>query len=178
MLARETLDEMARVRTMVDETRWSSGWGLGLGLYRRGDRVYAGHGGAMPGFLASVYVHRPERTGAAVLCNTSAGADPDTLALDLAEAALAELTRTAGLWRPDDGAPVDVAPMLGRWWSEGAELVLAWREGRLRLQALAYPEGRDVSWLRAEGGRHAGASSKGASSASSSASSGTTTERR
>ena len=151
VLPRETLDEMARVRTMVDETRWSSGWGLGLGLYRRGDRVYAGHGGAMPGFLASVQVHRPERTGAAVLCNTSAGADPDTLALDLAEAALAELTRTAEPWRPDDGAPVDVAPMLGRWWSEGSELVLAWREGRLRLQALAYPEGRDVSWLRAEG---------------------------
>jgi hypothetical protein len=149
VLARETLDEMARVRTMVDEERWAGGWGLGL--YRRGDRIYVGHGGAMPGFLASVCVHRPERTGAAVLCNTSAGASPDTLALELAEAALETLRRTPVPWRPEDGAPDDIAPMLGRRLSEGSELVLSWHEGRLRLHALAYPEGRDVSWLRPEG---------------------------
>ena len=85
---------MARVRTMVDHVSWEVGWGLGLGLYRRGDRVFAGHGGAMPGFLAALLVDRRERTGAAVLCNTSAGADPDALALDLAEAALETLERT------------------------------------------------------------------------------------
>jgi CubicO group peptidase (beta-lactamase class C family) len=151
VLAQETLDEMARLRTMVDEARWSVGWGLGLGLYRRGERVYVGHGGAMPGFLASLCVHRPERTGAAVLFNTSAGAEPSMLALDLAETALDELARLPELWRPDDGAPEDVGPMLGRWWSEGSELVLTWHEGRLRLHALAYPEGRDVSWLQREG---------------------------
>jgi CubicO group peptidase (beta-lactamase class C family) len=150
VLAKETLNEMARVWTMVDEARWSLGWGLGLSLTRRGERVFAGHGGAMPGFLASLCVHRPERTGAAVLCNTSAGAAPDTLALDLAEAALETLARTPEPWQPEDGAPDDVEPMLGRWWSEGSELVLSWREGRLRLQALSYPEGRDVSWLERE----------------------------
>ena len=151
VLPRATLDEMARVQTMVDEARWSLGWGLGLSLVRRGERVYAGHGGAMPGFLAYLAVHRPERTGAAVLCNTSAGAEPDTLALDLAEAALEALPRAPELWRPDRGAPGDVAPMLGRWWSEGSELVLSWRQGRLHLRAISYPEGRDVSWLEREG---------------------------
>ena len=151
VLARETLDEMSRVQTMVDEQRWSLGWGLGLSLARRGERVYAGHGGAMPGFLAFLAVHRPERTAAAVLCNTSAGATPDMLALDLAEAALDALPRVPDAWRPDEGAPDDVEPLLGRWWSEGSELVLSWREGRLRLQALAAPEGRDVSWLAREG---------------------------
>jgi CubicO group peptidase (beta-lactamase class C family) len=151
VLVRETVDEMSRVRTMVDEAGWSVGWGLGLGLYRRGERVYVGHGGAMPGFVASLCVHRPERTGAAVLLNTSAGAEPDTLALDLAETALDELARVPELWRPEDGVPEDVAPMLGRWWSEGSELVLTWHEGQLRLQALAYPGGRDVSLLRREG---------------------------
>ena len=53
VLARETLDEMARVRTMVDDGAWSLGWGLGLALYRSGERVFVGHGGAMPGFLAA-----------------------------------------------------------------------------------------------------------------------------
>ncbi len=140
---------MSRVRAMLDQ-RWSAGWGLGLGLYRRGERVYVGHGGAMPGFLAFLCVHRPERTGAAVLFNTSAGAAPDTLALDLAEAALDELVRAPRVWRPDAGAPDEVVPLLGRWWSEGSELLLTWWEGRLRLQALDAPEGRDVSWLRPE----------------------------
>ena len=76
VLSVETLDEMARVRTMADQATWSLGWGLGLELYRRGDRVFVGHGGAMPGFLAAVCVHRPERTGAVVLCNTAPGRGP------------------------------------------------------------------------------------------------------
>ncbi len=151
VLSVETLDEMARVRTMVDHASWSLGWGLGLELYRRGDRVYVGHGGAMPGFLAAVCVHRPERTGAVVLCNTGAGARPETLALDLAEAALDELPRAAERWRPDDGAPDVVSPLLGRWWSEGSELVLSWKGGRLRLELVDGPPGRSVSWLRQEG---------------------------
>jgi CubicO group peptidase (beta-lactamase class C family) len=150
VLLRETVDEMARVRSMVDEARWSLGWGLGLGLYRRGERVYVGHGGAMPGFLAALCVHRPERTGAAVLVNTSAGAAPDTLALDLSEAALDAHPRAPEVWRPDDGVPEDVVPLLGRWWSEGSELALSWRGGRLRLEAFSYPEGRNVSWLTRE----------------------------
>ena len=95
VLARATLDEMARVRTMVDHVSWEVGWGLGLGLYRRGDRVYAGHGGAMPGSSRCCSSTGRERTGAAVLANTSAGFAPDALALDLAEAALETLVRDA-----------------------------------------------------------------------------------
>ncbi|MGB8351180.1 MAG: serine hydrolase domain-containing protein [Gaiella sp.] len=151
VLSRETLDEMARARTMADQGAWKLGWGLGLELYRRGDRVFAGHGGAMPGFLAGVCIHRPERTGAAVLCNTSAGAGPEKLALDLAEAVLDELPRAPEPWRPDGGAPDDVTPLLGRWWSEGYELVLSWQGGRLRLEVVDGPPGRSISWLRQEG---------------------------
>ena len=151
ILAAETLDEMARVQTMVDQAEWSLGWGLGVVLYRRGERVYVGHGGAMPGFLAAVCIHRPERTGAAVLCNTGAGARPEELALDLAEAVLSGIERRPRAWRPDDGAPADVEPLLGRWWSEGNELVLTWRDERLRLELVDGPSGRSVSWLTREG---------------------------
>jgi CubicO group peptidase (beta-lactamase class C family) len=150
VLVRETVDEMARVRTMVDEARWSLGWGLGLGLYRRGDRVFVGHGGAMPGFLASLCVHRAERTGAVVLVASSAEAAPEDVALDLAEAALDALPRMPAPWQPDPDVPGDVVPFLGRWWSEGSPLDLSWRCGRLRLEALSYPEGRNVSWLARE----------------------------
>jgi CubicO group peptidase (beta-lactamase class C family) len=147
VLGRATLDEMSRVRAIVDQESWTRGWGLGLGLYRRGQRVFAGHGGAMPGHVAGVYVHRPERTGAVVLVNSSAGADPETLGLDLAEAVLEALPRRAETWRPDEGAPRDVESMLGRWWTEGSEVVLTWQQGRLRLELVDAPVGRNLSWL-------------------------------
>jgi len=150
VLARATLDEMTRPRAMADQAAWSLGWGLGLELYRRGERVFAGHGGAMPGFLAGVCIHRPERVGATVLCNTGAGAGPEKLALDLAEVVLDELPAVPEPWRPDAGAPGDVAPLLGSWWSEGSELVLSWKGDRLRLEVVGGPPGRNVSWLQRE----------------------------
>ena len=42
VLPKATLDLMSRVRTMVDERNWSVGWGLGLELFRRGERVFVG----------------------------------------------------------------------------------------------------------------------------------------
>jgi hypothetical protein len=150
VLARETLDEMALVQTMVDQRRWTLAWGLGLELYRRGDRVLIGHGGAMPGFLAAFCVSRAERTGAVVLTNSSAGPDPELLALDLAERAL-EPPPVAEPWRPDAGAPAELAPLLGRWWSEGRELVFAHRGGRFQARLVGGPPGRDTSFFEPDG---------------------------
>src|SRR5262249_10765240 len=67
VLPKSTLDEMSRVQTMVDAASWTLGWGLGLELFRSCDRVFAGHGGAMPGFLSGLAVARAEGVGAAVL---------------------------------------------------------------------------------------------------------------
>jgi CubicO group peptidase (beta-lactamase class C family) len=135
VLAGPVLDEMARVAVIADEDRWTVAWGLGLGLYRRGDRIYAGHGGAMPGFLASLVVSRRDATGAVVLTNSGAGPKVETLALDLAEAVLR--VASAQAWSPDDGAPAEIRPLLGTWWTEGNELVVTWRNGRLRAELLA-----------------------------------------
>ena len=41
---------------------------------RRGDRVYVGHGGAMPGFLTGLRVRRKDGVGAIVFANASSGA--------------------------------------------------------------------------------------------------------
>jgi CubicO group peptidase (beta-lactamase class C family) len=150
VLAPATLDEMALVRAMVDHRRWTLAWGLGLELYRKGERVFVGHGGAMPGFLAAVVVHREERTGAAALTNSSAGAQIETLALELADAALDELPDVPEQWRPDGGAPPELEPLLGRWWSEGHELVFSVRDGRFQALLVGGPPGRDTSWFERE----------------------------
>ena len=150
VLAKETLDEMTRVQAMVDDARWTIGWGLGLTLYRSGDRVFTGHGGAMPGYLAGLVVDRATGTGATVLAGASTGARAEELALELAEAAIAASEAEVALWTPDAGAPADLAPLLGTWWVEGSEHVMRYRDERLEIELIDGPVGRSISVLAQE----------------------------
>jgi hypothetical protein len=52
-----------------DLDSWTTGHGLGLELVRSGERIYVGHGGSMPGYLAHLLVHRPSQTAAIVFAN-------------------------------------------------------------------------------------------------------------
>jgi CubicO group peptidase (beta-lactamase class C family) len=146
-----TLEEMAHVRTMVDHAGWTLAWGTGLELYRRGEHVFVGHGGAMPGHLAGLVVERKTGIGAAVLTNTGAGASPEKLALDLAEAAIEALPAAAESWRPESAPPAEIEPLLGPWWTEGHQIVLSWRRGRLEAKLLDGVPGRDTSYFAPEG---------------------------
>ena len=76
-----------------------------------------------------------------MLTNSGAAADPQSLALALAETALELDPPAPAEWRPDEGAPADVAPLLGVWWSEGEEFVFRWRAGRLEARARGCPRG-------------------------------------
>ena len=152
VLEASTLEEMAHVRAMVDQETWTVAWGTGLALYRRGDHVFVGHGGAMPGQLASLVVHRKTGIGASVLTNTGAGAAVERLALDLAVAAIEALPAVVEAWSPGEPAPVGVASLLGPWWTEGHELVLGWRGGRLEARLVGGVPGRDTSFFEPEGG--------------------------
>ncbi len=142
VLKPETVDEMGSVQVMVD-VGWKSGYGLGLQLFRDGERVYAGHGGAMPGFLAGVAVGRAEKAGAAVLTNTSAGTDPTIHAVKLVAKSLELDPPAPALWKPQDAAPEALRPLLGRWWSEGAEFVFFCREGKLHARLDQAPPGKE-----------------------------------
>jgi hypothetical protein len=136
---------------MVDEERWTIGWGLGLGLFRRGDRLLVGHDGAMPGFLAGLVVQRRERTGAAVLMNTGAGGSPLALAFDLASAVLDALPRMPEPWTPVATLPPELDGLLGLWWTEGSEIVLSLRGGRFQALLVDGAPGRNISWFEPDG---------------------------
>ena len=151
VLQASTLEEMSHVRAMVDHAAWTVAWGTGLGLYRRGEHVFVGHGGAMPGHLAALVVDRKTKTGAAVLTNTGAGASPEKLALDLATAAIAAIPPAAERWEAGEQVPAEIEPLLGPWWTEGHEIVLSWRKGRLEAKLLGGVPGRDTSYLDPEG---------------------------
>ena len=146
-----TLDEMAHVRVMVDHERWTLAWGTGLELYRSGEHLFVGHGGAMPGHLAGLVVNRKTRIGAAVLTNTGARAGPEQLALDLAVATMKALPAGTDAWEPGEQPPLDLEPLLGRWWTEGHEIVISWRKGRLEARLVGGGPDRDVSYLDPDG---------------------------
>lgn len=54
VLAPATMAQMCEPVSISDPQQWSAGHGLGPALWRVGERVYAGHAGSMPGYLAVV----------------------------------------------------------------------------------------------------------------------------
>jgi CubicO group peptidase (beta-lactamase class C family) len=141
VLAADTLAEMTEVAVMADTLRWSLGYGLGLMLYRRGERILVGHGGAMPGFLAGLAVDRESRTVAAVLTAAGRAADAEGLACGLVEDALEADPPPLEPWNPGGAPPHEVAALLGHWWTEGSEVVFSWHE-RLEARLVAAPAWR------------------------------------
>ncbi|HEX5597545.1 MAG TPA: serine hydrolase domain-containing protein [Micromonosporaceae bacterium] len=129
LLAPQTLTEMCAPVIISDVNSWRSGHGLGLELSRVGDRVYVGHGGSMPGYVATLLVHRPSRTAVVGYANAygfrdgSIGELGETLlstVLDLEPA-------PARPWRAAPAAPpTEIAELCGRWWWMGREYEAGW----------------------------------------------------
>ena len=123
--------QMRSVQAIIDDA-WTSGHGLGLQLWRRGERVFAGHTGGLPGFASIVAWLPREQAGAVILASSGSWPALIETGLKLAEAVEDELPAVKEEWRPGAEPPEDVVSLLGRWWSEGSEFVFSWRD---RLEA-------------------------------------------
>src|SRR5262245_35068603 len=133
--------------TTTDEALWAAGFGLGLILVPRDDRiVHIGHDGAMPGFLAAVYGRRGEGTppacGAAALGSSGTGREVLDLPHDLLDAAVEKDPPEITPWTPGEPAPQPLRSALGRWWSEGFEYVFSWHDGVLQARRADDPADR------------------------------------
>jgi hypothetical protein len=133
------------------EPDWTLGWGLGIELWRRGERVFGGHTGGFPGFLSIVAYSRRDRIGAVVLTNSGTWSSLSKTGVDLAEAALEELPPAIELWAPEQQPPSEVELLLGRWWSEGSETIFGWRGGKLEARLAAAPAEREPSVFEPDG---------------------------
>jgi CubicO group peptidase (beta-lactamase class C family) len=169
VLSASTVDEMRYPLTVTDEDTWAVGFGLGLMLQPRGDRVtHVGHDGAMPGFLAGAYGRRgpstPQACGVAVLGSSGTAVATNELAHALLDAAIDEDPADVEAWAPGEAAPEEYRSALGPWWSEGFEFVFTWRDGTLRARLAADVPDRPPSVfepigdgdLRTVSGREAG----------------------
>ncbi|TCB98306.1 class A beta-lactamase-related serine hydrolase [Micromonospora zingiberis] len=164
VLAPDTLDEMCAPVTMTDRDSWRAGRGLGLGLHREGERVYVGHSGSMPGYLAVLDVHRTSRTGIVGFANSYSfrSGGLGALGRQLLTRLLDAEPAPAPPWLPADAPPpADVAPLTGRWWWMGIPLDVSWDAARAELvgttpgdPASRYtPEGPD-RWRGVSGEEH------------------------
>ena len=141
ILAPATVAQMCVPVAIADPESWTAGHGLGLKLWRRGERVYVGHTGSMPGYLAVLVVHRASGTAVVAYANgySLAGATIGGLGLDLLDTVVAAEPVPVPTWRPGAGPPSDVEPLTGRWWWMGREHEAAWDAGTREL--LVYPVG-------------------------------------
>ncbi|HEY1564665.1 MAG TPA: serine hydrolase domain-containing protein [Gaiellaceae bacterium] len=130
VLAVSSAEEMRTVQAIADHERWLAGYGLGLELRRDGDRILAGHGGSMPGFIARLYFSPQEKVVVAALTNESEALLGE-LGLALVRTTIEEWPVAPEPWRIGEPPPDDVVPLLGAWFMEAARLVFRWREGRL-----------------------------------------------
>jgi CubicO group peptidase (beta-lactamase class C family) len=156
ILARETVAEMCVPVAISDAEAWTAGHGLGVQLWRRGERVYAGHSGSMPGYLAILAVHRSSRTGVVAFANAYSlrGTGISALGLDLLTQVLdGEPGNTAKQpWRPGAVPPPEVEPLTGRWWWMGREYEAAWDAATRELVISSVLSPHAVPWrLRPQG---------------------------
>jgi CubicO group peptidase (beta-lactamase class C family) len=147
-----SLEALHQVQIIDDPETWTLGHGLGLQLVRKDERVFFGHGGTMPGFLAMLLGRRKEGIGAAVATNASTPSIAvETVCLQLAEKALELWTEAAEPWHPEDEPPPEVAELLGLWWTEGTPFVFWWEGARLRAKPQDSAKPRLVSVFEPDG---------------------------
>jgi CubicO group peptidase (beta-lactamase class C family) len=148
VLRAETLAQMCVPVAIVDPDGWTGGYGLGLRLWRRGERIYVGHTGSMPGYLAVLVVHRPSGTGVVAFANAYAlhGSTIADLGLDLLNAVLDREPSTVAPWRPGAAPPPAVEQFTGRWWWMAGEYEVTWdaTSRELVMSALRMPQA--VPW--------------------------------
>ena len=148
VLAPATVDQMCAPVVIGDPERWTAGHGLGPQLWRRGERVYIGHTGSMPGYLAVLAVHRPSRTGVVAFTNayTLHGTTITALGQDLLDIVVDDLPEPVRPWRPGAAPPAGVEPLTGRWWWMGREFECAYDAESRQLVVRAVGDAAAVPW--------------------------------
>jgi CubicO group peptidase (beta-lactamase class C family) len=114
VLAADTLEEMAEPAGVDGSAKGWSSYGLGLQVVRQGERTLIGHGGSMPGFLASVFVDRSEDLGTVVLCNATSGLD-GALVGDLQTIVRDAEPGIGGTWSPAPALDEQALALTGVW---------------------------------------------------------------
>lgn len=135
----DTFEEMLQPQIMADLDRWTLAFGLGFMLLRRGERIYVGHTGGMPGHTTGLFTHRESGLGGMALMNSSTGPDPAALSASLVDHVLDHDPVPVEAWVPGHEVPEEYAGIIGRWYSEGVPFDFSVRNARLEARSSGQP---------------------------------------
>jgi CubicO group peptidase (beta-lactamase class C family) len=157
VLEQATLEELRRPLVVDDRPGqpWSAAHGLGVQVWNRDGTRSIGHGGSMPGFLATVQVETATGDGVVLATNTTSGLSA-TIATDLLDLLREHEPPAVTPWRPSATSALDLVgpwywgptPVVVRATSEGLDLApLAGRPGR----ASPFTAAGEDAWVGTEG---------------------------
>jgi CubicO group peptidase (beta-lactamase class C family) len=112
----DTVDEMRTPAAVEDGPAWTTGYGLGFQTWRDNGRRLAGHGGSMPGFLASVVVDPATTTGALAMTNATSGVGVSALTVDLLKLVDDYEPAMPAEWRPLTEVSQELLALTGTWY--------------------------------------------------------------
>lgn len=150
VLSPDTVEEMRQPQITADPT-WTVAWGLGLELIRRGDHVWFGHTGGLPGAITGFFSEPTSSTTGAVLMNNTAAMDPAGIALHLGDHVLQHDPALPEPWSPSTDEPEELIPLTGQWFSEGVEFTFSIADGKLNARLTQAPASTPPSVFTAEG---------------------------
>ncbi|MEC4015770.1 serine hydrolase domain-containing protein [Streptomyces sp. H27-D2] len=116
VLAAGSVAEMRVPATEPQGPDWDGGYGLGMQLMRKDGRLFAGHTGSMPGFLAALWVSEADAVGGVVLSNCTSGPAVATIAADLAAIVADNEPRMPEPWKPLPQADPELLELTGPWY--------------------------------------------------------------
>lgn len=138
ILSPDTIEEMRQPQIAADPG-WNTAWGLGLELERRDGRIWFGHTGGMPGGITGFFSEPESGTTGAVLMNNSISKDPAGTAITFGAYVVDNDPELPEPWTPGTVEPEELKPLVGQWFSEGAEFTFAIKDGKLTGRLAAAP---------------------------------------
>jgi CubicO group peptidase (beta-lactamase class C family) len=157
VLSADTVAEMREPRSAPESDSWESSYGLGVQLYRKPERMLAGHTGSMPGFVCTLWISVDEDVGAVALANTTAGLAIGALAAELVGIVAEREPRIPEPWRPlaeVDGALLELT---GPWfWGPSGYTLRLEADRHFQLVVLSGTGSRNARFRPADDGTWVG----------------------
>jgi hypothetical protein len=114
VLPAATLEEM---RTQAAPPAGNvGGYGFGIQVLEREGRTLVGHGGSMPGFVATLWLSPDDGLGAVILSNVTAGPAVGEIAADLIDIVATNEPRLPERWKPQPGIGQELLALTGLWY--------------------------------------------------------------
>lgn len=100
----------------AEEVAAGSAYGLGMQVQYRDGRMFAGHSGSLPGFLAGLMIGVEDDLAAVVLANCTSGPPVFAVAADLVRIVAEAEPRIPESWRPLPEVDRSVLELAGPWY--------------------------------------------------------------